>query len=148
MRGRPRKPPGPPEVERERAYNREYARQRRAEVVRWCSECGSVLAKCARSPCLKCRQAARVRERFETRLWVKYKLELEDWARMYEAQNGRCAICAECLSFEKNHVHVDHCHKTGRVRGLLCRFCNVALGSVFERVETLRGMIAYLLLNS
>lgn len=54
-------------------------------------------------------------------------------------QQGRCAICDE----EKPLV-VDHCHSEKKVRGLLCRECNVGLGHFRDSAEILRSAIAYL----
>jgi uncharacterized protein YlaI len=45
---------------------------------------------------------------------------------MYDAQNGRCAICRKSLEYAD--VHTDHDHVTNRVRGLLCPLCNSRLG--------------------
>lgn len=79
----------------------------------------------------------------EYELWTKYRLTPEDWARLYEAQHGRCAGCDRTLKFDKS-THTDHCHKTGIVRGLLCRQCNHALGKVSDSPLTLRRLAEYL----
>jgi hypothetical protein len=69
----------------------------------------------------------------------KYGITLDDYARMFAAQNGRCAICNTPPERGTN-LHVDHDHKTGRVRGLLCSRCNLNLG----RVEKNGSVIDYL----
>lgn len=56
------------------------------------------------------------------------------------AQQGRCAICSE-LMFE---VIVDHDHKTGNLRGLLCRKCNALLGMASDQIEIIRRAVQYL----
>ena len=58
---------------------------------------------------------------------------------MIDAQGG---VCAACKTDEP--VHVDHDHKTGRVRGILCFLCNQALGNVRDEIPRLRGLIDYL----
>lgn len=75
-----------------------------------------------------------------SRLQLKYEITQEDYARMYEAQEGRCKICGA----KEDVLHVDHCHETGKVRGLLCRGCNTGIGHLKDSVETLRSAIAYL----
>lgn len=55
-----------------------------------------------------------------------YGLSPEEHDRMLAAQNGACAICKTIPS----KFHVDHCHLTGRVRGLLCPACNTGVGHV------------------
>ncbi len=62
----------------------------------------------------------------------KFKLGLEDWAQMYEDQDGKCDICHKV---ETRTIHggvcelsIDHCHRTGKIRGLLCHTCNEAIG--------------------
>lgn len=52
---------------------------------------------------------------------------------------GRCGACGGA-----DRLAIDHCHRTGRTRGLLCRRCNVTLGHVDDDVALLRGLIAYL----
>lgn len=58
---------------------------------------------------------------------------------MIEAQGGVCAACKT-----DKPKHVDHDHKTGRVRGMLCSLCNQALGNVRDDVKRLQGLINYL----
>jgi Recombination endonuclease VII len=55
----------------------------------------------------------------------RYGISLEEYERLLASQNGACAICEE--KFEQTPC-VDHCHKTGKVRGLLCLKCNTGLG--------------------
>jgi hypothetical protein len=62
---------------------------------------------------------------------------------MLLAQNGVCAACFKTCSIKKN-LAVDHDHKTGKVRGLLCQNCNVALGHARENPDVLRRLAEYL----
>jgi hypothetical protein len=55
-----------------------------------------------------------------------YNITIEDYDAMFAAQNGLCAICNEPPKGRR--FSVDHNHKTGRVRGLLCNPCNIAVG--------------------
>lgn len=75
------------------------------------------------------------------RLCKKYGITPADYARMLAEQHGGCAICRHCPD---RTLHVDHCHATGKVRGLLCGRCNVALGMVGESSVRLRQAIDYL----
>lgn len=72
-----------------------------------------------------------------------YGLSLEDYDRLHAEQGGVCAICGD---EEKDgwSLSVDHCHSTGRVRGLLCRRCNVGLGLMRDRPDLLRLAADYL----
>ena len=65
----------------------------------------------------------------KTYLKRTYGLTQEDAALMLDRQNNRCAICAKEFSESKKPV-VDHCHKSGTVRELLCSPCNLALGHI------------------
>ena len=60
---------------------------------------------------------------------------------LIELQNYKCAIC-KCIIDSK--CHVDHNHKTGKVRGLLCRHCNMGLGFFRDNAESLKWAIEYL----
>ena len=75
----------------------------------------------------------------------KYGVTLADYEAMLASQGGRCAICKTTPDTQRYNVfHVDHCHSTGRVRGLLCRGCNNMLGVIGDDPEALRRAIAYL----
>ena len=64
----------------------------------------------------------------------------EDYAKMLSDQNNSCAICSKEIGWE---AAVDHCHTTNKVRGLLCRNCNLGLGGFKDNTETNRKAIAY-----
>lgn len=73
----------------------------------------------------------------------KYGITLGEYNVLDESQNGLCAICRNPQNNKKN-LSVDHNHKTGKVRGLLCHKCNVGLGMANDNVEVLESMISYL----
>jgi len=62
----------------------------------------------------------------EYKMRSRYGIEIEEYDAMVEAQHGECAICHKSLG-QKN-LFIDHNHETGRIRGLLCRKCNTAIG--------------------
>jgi hypothetical protein len=89
-------------------------------------------------------QAVKVETR-ERHMVRKYGVTLADYEAMLAVQGGRCAICHVTEGSQRYGVfHVDHCHSTGRVRGLLCRGCNHMLGVVGDSVEALERAISYL----
>lgn len=69
----------------------------------------------------------------------KYGLNKESYEVLLKSQNGKCDICKI-----KNPEAVDHCHKTGETRGLLCRSCNTALGMFKDDIDILNNVIIYL----
>jgi len=76
----------------------------------------------------------------------RYGITIEQFDDMRKAQNNCCAICRE--EFKpvrlKLAIHVDHCHDSLKVRGLLCARCNVGIGLLGDSVDRLREAIAYL----
>ena len=59
--------------------------------------------------------------------------------------DGRCQCCKAPLSISlAKQVHIDHCHKTGMVRGILCQQCNLLLGLANDDPSILRACIRYL----
>jgi len=78
----------------------------------------------------------------------KFGITLADYDAMYEAQDGKCAICetTELSGHGAKHgrFSVDHDHATGEVRGLLCHHCNIGLGSFKDNVDFLAKAIKYL----
>ena len=81
----------------------------------------------------------------ERHLVRKYGVNLTAYNQMLDAQGGKCAICRTTPETQRYGVfHVDHCHATGAVRGLLCRGCNNVLGVVKDDPAALARAIAYL----
>ena len=76
---------------------------------------------------------------------AKYGLSLVGYNELLESQDYKCAICKTRKPGEKNkHLVVDHCHKTGKVRGLLCQSCNVGLGYIEKMRRNLSLVFEYL----
>jgi hypothetical protein len=69
-----------------------------------------------------------------------FKMLLLDWQKLWDHQEGKCAICGNKLI----KANTDHCHKTGEVRGLLCAMCNRALGRFGDSLVLLLAAISYL----
>jgi DNA-directed RNA polymerase subunit RPC12/RpoP len=76
----------------------------------------------------------------------EYGLTIEAYTAMLQLQFYKCAACGDKFDPEiiKGKVCVDHDHKTGKLRELLCHRCNVTLGNVNDEVERLEKLIAYL----
>lgn len=74
----------------------------------------------------------------------KYKITEEQYFKMLSEQNSACAICVSNRSKTKIRLAVDHCHKTGKIRGLLCDVCNRGIGFLSENPLLLRAAAAYL----
>lgn len=83
--------------------------------------------------------------RWRRELQSKYGITADDYWRMYNEQGGVCAACgSDSPGIRYKRVFtVDHCHVSGRVRGLLCGGCNMALGQMCEDPEKIRGLAAY-----
>lgn len=72
----------------------------------------------------------------------KYDITLKDYEKLLEEQNYMCILCGRDNGSKP--LNVDHDHKTGRVRGLLCLSCNQALGKFGDNIEGLQRVIKYL----
>lgn len=82
---------------------------------------------------------------FKKNMTRRYGLLYKDYLSMLEKQNHVCAICNEPeKSKSKKNLSVDHCHTTGKVRGLLCSSCNVGLGKFKDRPDLLEKAGKYL----
>jgi hypothetical protein len=73
----------------------------------------------------------------------KYGLTLEQYDALFENQGSRCAICA-CTEPRGNKWVVDHCHDTGKVRGITCNSCNTGMGGFADTAALLRKAADYL----
>lgn len=76
----------------------------------------------------------------------KYGITEEEYLQMFLNQKNSCKICQTPFSDESRYTLavVDHCHETGKVRGLLCQRCNRALGGFKDSLEILKNCISYL----
>ena len=78
------------------------------------------------------------------RLIKDYGITYIDYLAMYEEQEGCCAICKKPSPHKERDLSVDHCHESGKVRGLLCLHCNTALGHFKDNIDSLGEGIIYL----
>ena len=80
----------------------------------------------------------------------KFDLDATEYERLLGLQEGRCAICGENETGRKDRFvfSVDHDHKTGKIRGLLCRGCNTGIGNLRDDPEILLRAAEYLRKNS
>lgn len=128
----------PPELRRKRVKPSELP-----PGARWCAGCQSFrdlddfskgATRCR--PCLSATQHAARTEKV-------YGLSPEQYAALLALQGGRCAICRQRPKSKR--LAVDHDHKTGAVRGLLCGRCNhELLGAGFDSVDVLAAAVDYL----
>lgn len=84
----------------------------------------------------------------ELRVQRKYGVNYEQYLKMLKTQDGCCANPG-CKAVEpgapgRTRFYIDHDHKTGKIRGLLCHSCNLALGHTKDDVDKLQGLILYL----
>lgn len=80
-------------------------------------------------------------------LKIKYNLTETKYNKLLEKQRGVCAICfvdKVSLNSKRRNWNVDHCHLTGKVRGLLCDNCNQGLGKFKDKTDLLMNAINYL----
>lgn len=108
-----------------------------------CKVCGSIFK--TKSPkrrmCSACSDT-NMRRRAKM-LTEKYNLSLDDYQRMFDEQGGVCAICKDA-SRADDILAVDHCHKTGAVRGLLCSLCNTGIGMFCDDATIIQSAAMYL----
>ena len=80
-------------------------------------------------------------------LYTTHRLREDDFREIIDRQKGCCDICGKSLVnpiFSKGDLHVDHCHKTNKVRGALCCNCNRLIGVALEDIKILENAIKYL----
>jgi len=81
----------------------------------------------------------------EKKLVRRHGIDIPEYNRLFQIQGGRCAICKRHeIELKTRSLCVDHNHKTGRVRGLLCLQCNGGLGMFFEDMSIIQEVISYL----
>lgn len=86
-----------------------------------------------------CRCFVCVEAKYSARRQLLYVISNTDYESMYHKQDGRCGICKK-----STRLSIDHDHKTGRVRGLLCTSCNTAIGKLGDSIEGIQAAMDYL----
>lgn len=125
----------------ERHPDRSAASKRAYDESHRCERVAAVLRSRERHPenVVRTRRSSRLRER---------GMSDADYERMFAAQGGVCAICKQPETYTRDGkpraLCVDHCHETGRVRGLLCAKCNSGIALLGDSAERVRRAVAYL----
>lgn len=110
-----------------------------------CKECQSVKSRLAYQ---KHRDKRRAGAR-AYHLRKNYNLSLDQFSDLVKEQDGLCACCGEKQDYKTvdgkgQELFVDHCHETGRIRGLLCGRCNTGIGILGDTLDHLKKAVAYL----
>ena len=74
----------------------------------------------------------------------KFNITLRDYNKLLKKQDYKCAICRKSQKGSNQMLAVDHCHKTNKVRGLLCSKCNMGIGLLEDSISILQNAINYL----
>lgn len=78
------------------------------------------------------------------KLKKSFGITVQQYDEMLDAQGGCCALCGSDFPGGRGRFVVDHCHETGKIRGLLCNLCNVGLGALRDSPQLLQKAIQYL----
>jgi len=73
-----------------------------------------------------------------------YNITLSEYEELLAKQGGVCALCRTSETISRGTLAVDHCHETGKIRGLLCFKCNTGIGALGDSVEGLERALSYL----
>jgi hypothetical protein len=85
----------------------------------------------------------KIRGDWSRNIWQRFGLKAADYTEMLRKQGGVCAICLGPQQANKR-MAVDHCHKTGKIRGLLCTLCNSAIGKLKDDPVMIQRALDYL----
>lgn len=128
-------------------------------VKRKCKKCGETklvsqfyIKKCKankhnrfNSPCKKCSDKNRI-DGYMKNYHIRRNFGLlpHQFKSMMESQDYKCAICGIHRDNYNKEFAIDHCHNTGKIRGLLCTNCNTGIGMLQDNIEILNSAIKYL----
>ena len=130
-------------LERKRVYGKKW-RTNNSEYIKNYREVNSESIREWASTYNKARYPLEREKHLNRHFMKKYGITLEERDKMLEAQGGCCKLCNKTSSVKNRKWHVDHCHVTGRIRGILCHNCNVMLANAKDNPDTLLAAIAYL----
>lgn len=100
--------------------------------------------------CKECNRKSqrKQRDKGNSRWWdlkKNFGITKDQYCAMLDKQECKCAICGtKHIDEHKKRLHVDHCHTTGKIRGLLCNHCNLGIGHLKDDINILKNAIAYL----
>lgn len=130
---------------------------RRNGLSSWCKDCRKISTRNwgVKHPERKDAQNSYKKETYrenppdylKSRGWMlkhRYGISLSDFENILKQQDNSCAICKRSAEDTTYHFHVDHCHATGKVRGLLCAPCNVYLGYTKDNAVVYANALNYL----
>jgi hypothetical protein len=83
-------------------------------------------------------------EKEDNKMRKQYGISKKQFTELLEFQGGGCAICAKPIEKLRRRMNIDHDHKTGKVRGILCSGCNTGLGHLGDTVDGLKKALYYL----
>jgi Recombination endonuclease VII len=133
--------------ERQRLYRLKYPEKTTALVKAWAQRHPEKMAAYQKKSYLKYHEQNKAKGRAYGKKYypenyhrLKYGISREQFDQMIVAQGGLCQIC----EVELTRPHVDHDHFTGKIRGILCRYCNQALGFFRDSPQILRKAADYL----
>ena len=135
------------------------------KVKKPCKKCGGLKRNPSGSNCVKCKKEYDKEYRTDNSMSIKqtkredylnnkesrksramdnhfkktYGLTSKQVQELKDKQQGLCALCKD-----RKAISVDHCHKTGRVRGVLCRQCNTGIGQLNDDPKLLKAAVRYL----
>lgn len=127
-----------------------YRRRKKGETVGHQSWCKTCMGKHRTEWSKKNPARVRYHDRKKSLRGRYGKDAAERYELLFERQGGACAICGEPETYVRGgssnpyRLAMDHDHETGKVRGLLCRGCNQALGKVGDNIEGVRRLLDYL----
>ena len=106
-----------------------------------CKECRSIISNKWKSNNSKKQGIKRANAHMERR----YGITIEEYDIMFIRQDGKCDICGSSgFAKGKSRMNIDHCHTTGKVRGLLCNNCNSGIGKLKESESIMLNAIEYI----
>ena len=113
-------------------------KNQRSGLTCWCKECHKAQS-------LRYRKENPKDKLYGRRWWLqnRYGISLEEYESLLLSQEGKCIVCHKVCSSGRS-LAVDHCHTTGKVRGLLCRRCNTAIGLLGDTYEGVQRAADYL----
>ena len=127
------------------AFNQHVGLTNKGAAV-YCRKCQSEYGRARTFPSTGKHYANNKELVWAQKMWRKYKMTTSQYFEMLSSQNNVCAICGK--NEEHRRLAVDHDHKTGKVRSLLCGRCNPAVGFLLDDPALAEKFVAYLKLHN